>query len=233
MKKINSWFACRQLPLLLISVAMSLTMSGCTKHATHNASPYEKSWDACPMPLYPAKAQALRKDGVVNAVLHVNPNGEVVSVEPAGDEIFFDSTVKALSRCQFPPGTSSKVLKTITFKLESTTRVEITDDVDALLGGLSPDKSHNEPNADNSKYASEIKTAIEGNFYDASSFRGKSCTLRIHLAPDGLLMNITAEGGDPDLCQAAIAGAKKTQFPVPPNREVYEKFKNALLDFRP
>lgn len=69
------------------------------------------------MPFYPAQAQALRKEGVVNAVLHLNPEGEVVSVDTAGDEIFFDSTVKALRRCKFTAGTSAEVSKTITFSL--------------------------------------------------------------------------------------------------------------------
>ncbi len=33
-------------------------------------------------------------------------------------------------------------------------------------------------------YAGQIKYAIESKFYDASSYAGKTCTLRIKLAPD-------------------------------------------------
>lgn len=233
MKEINSWFACRQLLLALISTAILL--SGCTKHAAGIASLNEKVWNACPMPLYPAQALALRKEGVVNAVLHVNSDGKVVSVETAGDKIFFDSTVKALNQCKFPPGTSNKVSRTATFKLNGAASVEPSDvvnkDVDKLLGDLSPAKASDVQNADIHEYANEIKSAIERNFYDDPSFKGKRCTLRIHLAPDGLLLSLTAVSGDAALCQGAIDGAKEAHFPVPPNQAVYDVFKNALLDF--
>lgn len=115
---ISSWYACRRLLLLLISAIFSLSLSGCINYGTHVTSLAEKSSDTCPMPFYPAQAQALRKEGVVNAVLHLNPEGKVVSVDTAGDEIFFDSTVKALRRCKFTAGTSAEVLKTITFSLD-------------------------------------------------------------------------------------------------------------------
>ncbi len=39
-------------------------------------------------------------------------------------------------------------------------------------------------------------------------YAGKTCTLRIKLAPDGMLLDIKPEGGDPALCQAALAAAK-------------------------
>ena len=56
-------------------------------------------------------------------------------------------------------------------------------------------------------YAAQIKSAIESRFYDASSYTGKTCTLRIKLAPDGMLLDIKSEGGDPALCTAALAAA--------------------------
>ncbi len=87
--------------------------------------------------------------------------------------------------------------------------------------------------ADINNYAGQIKSAIESKFYDASSYAGKTCTLRIKLAPDGLLLNIQSEGGDPALCQAALAAARQAKFPKPPSQAVYEVFKNAPLDFKP
>ena len=129
------------------------------------------------------------------------------------------------------------------------------DGVDNLLGDLSSGKnapktgggakgnnasaagSGNTKNsasgADINNYAGQIKSAIESKFYDASSYAGKTCTLRIKLAPDGLLLNIQSEGGDPALCQAALAAARQAKFPKPPSQAVYEVFKNAPLDFKP
>ncbi|EIR10076.1 protein TolA [Yersinia pestis PY-45] len=57
--------------------------------------------------------------------------------------------------------------------------------------------------------------------------------MRIKLAPDGLLIDVKAEGGDPALCQAAIAAAKQAKIPKPPSTDVYEQFKNAPLVFKP
>jgi len=55
----------------------------------------------------------------------------------------------------------------------------------------------------------------------------------INLAPDGLLMGIRAERGDASLCQAALEAASQAHIPAPPNKAVYEVFKNAPLDFKP
>lgn len=53
------------------------------------------------------------------------------------------------------------------------------------------------------------------------------------MASNGTLLDIQSEGGDPALCQAAIAAARQAKFPPPPSPAVYEAFKNAGLDFNP
>ncbi|ECA3795203.1 cell envelope integrity protein TolA [Salmonella enterica subsp. enterica] len=83
------------------------------------------------------------------------------------------------------------------------------------------------------KYALQIKSAIESNFYDIDQYTGKQCVLRIQMAPDGVILNIRSEGGDPDLCPAAMEAANKTELPRPPSPSVYEVFKKVVLDFRP
>lgn len=42
-----------------------------------------------------------------------------------------------------------------------------------------------------------------------------------------MLLDIKPEGGDPALCQAALAAAKLAKIPKPPSQAVYEVFKNA------
>ncbi|WP_010285307.1 cell envelope integrity protein TolA, partial [Pectobacterium brasiliense] len=122
--------------------------------------------------------------------------------------------------------------------------------VDDLLGGLASSK--NAPKSgggapagtgNNKKsgasgaaldsYGSQVRSAIQSKFYDWQLYKGRTCTLRIKLAPDGFLTDVTAEGGDPALCQAAIAAAKQARIPKPPSPEVYEAFKNAPIDFKP
>ncbi|MGS6548407.1 cell envelope integrity protein TolA, partial [Enterobacter rongchengensis] len=94
-------------------------------------------------------------------------------------------------------------------------------------------KSNGATGAEINGYAAQIKSAIESRFYDASSYAGKTCTLRIKLAPDGMLLDIKSEGGDPALCTAALAAARQAKMPKPPSQAVYEVFKNAPLDFKP
>lgn len=82
-------------------------------------------------------------------------------------------------------------------------------------------------------YLNQIIHAIQSKFYDASLYKGKTCHLRIKLAPDGKLISVREESGDTDLCQAAVAAAKQAHIPKPPNKDVYEVFKNASLVFTP
>ncbi|EDV0529329.1 cell envelope integrity protein TolA [Salmonella enterica subsp. enterica] len=82
------------------------------------------------------------------------------------------------------------------------------------------------------KYASQIKYAIERNFYNIDKYSGKQCTLRIKMAPDGMILDIQPDGGDPDLCRAAMKVAKKTKLPSPPSPAIYDVFKKAVLDFQ-
>lgn len=86
--------------------------------------------------------------------------------------------------------------------------------------------------ADISAYASQIRNAIQSRLYGADLYAGKSCVLHIKLAPDGLLLDVTEEGGDPALCQAALTAAKTARIPKPPSTAVYEKVKDAKLDFK-
>ena len=70
-------------------------------------------------------------------------------------------------------------------------------------------------------------------FYTDPSYTGKTCDLRIKLAPDGLLLDVKAEGGDPALCQAALSAARQARYPKPPSEAVYQVFKNAPVVFQP
>lgn len=67
----------------------------------------------------------------------------------------------------------------------------------ASPAGSGNTKNNGASGADINNYAGQIKSAIESKFYDASSYAGKTCTLRIKLAPDGMLLDIKPEGGDP------------------------------------
>lgn len=87
--------------------------------------------------------------------------------------------------------------------------------------------------ADINGYLGQITAAIQSRFYDPDLYKGRTCDLRIKLAPKGGLISVVAEGGDSALCQAAIAAAKQAKIPKPPSDDVYQVFKNASLVFKP
>lgn len=64
-------------------------------------------------------------------------------------------------------------------------------------------------------YAHQIKSAIEKQFGDASKYSGKECTLRMHMAPNGLLLEVKRESGDLDLCREAMNAIKNADIPAP------------------
>ncbi|EDW6546213.1 cell envelope integrity protein TolA, partial [Salmonella enterica subsp. enterica] len=135
-------------------------------------------------------------------------------------------------------------------------KAAVAEGVDDLLGDLSSGKNapktgggakgNGQPSKDSgtsganggatgtdiSAYAKQIQVAIQSRLYDASLYQGKQCVLHISLAPDGSLKSITSEGGDPALCQAALMAAKTAKIPKPPSQAVYEKIKDAKLDFK-
>lgn len=118
-------------------------------------------------------------------------------------------------------------------KTDSAIKTRLSGDgVDDLFLPLSG-KTPPQPDEEISNYVTQIQTAIQSNFYDANSYAGKQCDLRIKLAPDGMLLDVQAVDGDPTLCRAAIKATTNTSFPKPPSQAVYSVIKNALLDFRP
>lgn len=82
-------------------------------------------------------------------------------------------------------------------------------------------------------YAAEIQQAITAEFSDIKSWRGKTCTIRISILPDGMLMKAVVEDGDPEFCQAALVAVTRAKIPPAPDKETWQVFKNAPLDFAP
>ena len=82
-------------------------------------------------------------------------------------------------------------------------------------------------------YGEQIKQAVTEQIADISSYRGKQCTVRISVLRDGMVMNATAEKGDPELCQAALSAVTRAKIPPAPDEHAWQTFKNAPLDFAP
>ncbi|MGU3489665.1 cell envelope integrity protein TolA [Enterobacter bugandensis] len=84
-----------------------------------------------------------------------------------------------------------------------------------------------------SRYAGDIKTAVEIKMYKPEAYAGKMCTLRVSLQRDGTLKNATIEGGDPGLCKAALLAVTHAKIPPAPDDKTWQTFKNIPMDFKP
>lgn len=82
------------------------------------------------------------------------------------------------------------------------------------------------------RYKGQLKIAIEQKFIDPELYKGKTCELRISIAPDGMLINVKIVGGDPALCQVALRAANTAKLPKPP-KDVYEEVKSSVIEFKP
>ncbi|MGQ8774539.1 cell envelope integrity protein TolA [Serratia sp. NA_112.1] len=106
---------------------------------------------------------------------------------------------------------------------------EGVDDLFAAIDGKATPAAGDEV----SNYAWQVRAAIQSHFYDANAYAGKKCSVRMKFAPDGMLLYVRSESGDPALCRAAIKAITNTRFPKPPSQAVYGVFKNSVLEFRP
>ncbi|AUO04702.1 TPA: cell envelope integrity protein TolA [Serratia marcescens] len=106
----------------------------------------------------------------------------------------------------------------------------VNKEVDDLFANLGNPKA---PGKEKEHYIAQLQAAIQSHLKDAEAYSGKRCTLSIKLAPDGMLISIRAEQGEPELCQAAIKAIANARLPKPPTTAVYEAVKSSTLEFRP
>ena len=120
--------------------------------------------------------------------------------------------------------------------------------VDSLLDGLVSDGNNKQAGASAmgqgggnrtgangqgiDRYNGQVKAAIEQKFIDPQLYKGKTCELKVNIAPDGLLISAKAVGGDPVLCQVALRAANTAKLPKPP-KDIYEEVKSPLIEFKP
>ena len=115
-------------------------------------------------------------------------------------------------------------------------------ELNQLLGGLTSGSSNSSSGTPNrrgvsngelGKYISLVQTAIRNNFNNPNGlYSGKNCILEIQIAPDGLLLNVNAKGGDDALCREALTATKLAVIPKPTSA-LYNQVKTMTIDFQP
>ncbi|QDP02934.1 cell envelope integrity protein TolA [Thalassotalea sp. PS06] len=85
------------------------------------------------------------------------------------------------------------------------------------------------------KYVALITQTIQRNFImDENTMKGKSCDLRIKLAPSGFVISVTPTKGDQIVCQEAVKAVNKAgTLPVSKDPDVFEKMSLINLKYAP
>ncbi|MEN4081204.1 cell envelope integrity protein TolA [Serratia marcescens] len=104
--------------------------------------------------------------------------------------------------------------------------------VDDLFANLGDPKAP-APGKEKERYIAQLQAVIQSHLKDAEAYSGKRCILRITLAPDGMPIGVRTEGGDPDLCRAAMKAIADSRFPKPPTAEAHNAFQIITLQLRP
>ncbi|MGB3724415.1 MAG: cell envelope integrity protein TolA [Glaciecola sp.] len=84
------------------------------------------------------------------------------------------------------------------------------------------------------KYQSLITQTIMRNLNTDGGFKGKTCTLNVILAPNGLVLEVKAVEGNDALCRAAqTAVLRPDTLPVSSDPVVFQRMKNLNIIVRP
>ncbi|MCW0343421.1 hypothetical protein NB703_001514 [Pantoea ananatis] len=58
-------------------------------------------------------------------------------------------------------------------------------------------------------YLHSATSAIQSRFYDVDTYKGRECNLRLHQLNGQMPDSVKSEGGDEQLCEAAVAATKQ------------------------
>ena len=82
------------------------------------------------------------------------------------------------------------------------------------------------------RYIAMIVERITTNWYTDDTMLGKQCRIRLSLASNGFVTSSQVEGGDPAVCQAAMAAINRVgNLPMPEDPELNAEFRNIIFPF--
>lgn len=84
-----------------------------------------------------------------------------------------------------------------------------------------------------SNYPERMRQAITQEMQLPGQYKSKSCSISIHLLPDGSLKDFKVLEGDAELCAAASQAVQRAKLPKMANETEYALFHSVVLDFVP
>lgn len=82
-------------------------------------------------------------------------------------------------------------------------------------------------------YIAGINYAITTQLFDADTYAGKTCDVRLDLDEKGQLTGFHVLTGDLGLCTAASDAIRNAKLPAPPSQEIHKMLTHPVLHFAP
>lgn len=110
---------------------------------------------------------------------------------------------------------------------DSTEDAKISAEVDKILRDYQTG-SDTSPQANASRYLTQIQKAIFAKIDQSASRQGQTCSVRLTLQRDGTVENPTVENGDPALCAEVMSALKQATIPPAPDEK---PIKHSVISF--
>jgi colicin import membrane protein len=113
-------------------------------------------------------------------------------------------------------------------------RAELDKQMDAQFEDTFSNAQSSRQLSEIARYTALIQDKISRNWQVEPSMKGKSCTLRIRLAADGLVISAKRSSGDIKLCESAKRAALKANtLPIPKDPDISTKFRDFDITLKP
>lgn len=113
-------------------------------------------------------------------------------------------------------------------------RAELDKQMDAQFEDTFSNAQSSRQLSEIARYKSLIQDKISRNWQIEPSMKGKSCTLAIRLAADGLVISAQRSSGDIKLCESAKRAALKAKtLPIPKDPDISTQFRDFDITLEP
>ncbi len=83
------------------------------------------------------------------------------------------------------------------------------------------------------RYVAMIVERVRQSWFTDDTMNGKECVISLRLASNGFVTNLTVEGGDAGVCNAAVNAINRVgRFPMPEDPDLNDQFRELKLPFK-
>ncbi len=83
------------------------------------------------------------------------------------------------------------------------------------------------------RYIAMIVERVRQSWFTDDTMNGKECVISLRLASNGFVTNLTVEGGDAGVCNAAVNAINRVgRFPMPEDPDLNDQFRELKLPFK-